>query len=406
MGSGIEPQRIVYCDVRCAQSFRAARDAGQQFDSRNGHNDQPEEQQHVEPDHPGRQLKLYGNVGIADSGQQRFVDSNRDSYGWTRQRDNVFRTKPDGKPGSRCVRGSRQQGPLYRSNRYQPSGGKLMELRRRHISSESRTHGISKLIFVVLLVAMFAAAVPAYADGLDLAYQPMRAEWNLQPGQIQTATVQIKNQGQVDVHLRARIMDFYVSQDNTPQFVESADNGYSCRSWLVLNPSELDVDAGSVETFRYTLRAPAQISIAARTFRCALAFESMPTLADRLQKKSFNQVRLVTVIYATIGTPQAIPSIGTPSLDRKDWTLSIPFANSGETHYRLEGKIVIADEQSHDVQTLEMDSSPIHPGTNVDIRFPMKKLTPGNYVMTLQVRLGNKILEKEALLEIPPDSLR
>jgi hypothetical protein len=280
-----------------------------------------------------------------------------------------------------------------------------MELRRGYVSSESRPHGIGKLTYIVLLAAIFAAGTPAFADGLDLAYQPMRAEWNLQPGQVQTATVQIKNQGQVDVHLRARLMDFFVSQDNTPQFVESADNGYSCRSWLTLNPAELDVDAGSVETFRYTLRAPAEIPVTGRTFRCALAFESMPTLADRLQKKSFNQVRLVTVIYATIGAPQAIPSIGTPSLTRKDWTLSVPFANAGETHYRLEGKVVITDEQSHNVQTLEMDSSPIHPGTKVDIRFPLKKLEPGNYVMTLQVHMGNKILEKEAILEIPADSL-
>jgi hypothetical protein len=280
-----------------------------------------------------------------------------------------------------------------------------MELRRGYLSSKSRSYSFGKLAAFFAVALAFATATPAFADGLDLAYQPMRAEWNLQPGQSQTATVQIKNQGQVDVHLRARIMDFFVSQDNTPQFVESADNGYSCRSWLTLNPAEIDVDAGSVETFRYTLRAPAQLDVPARTFRCALAFESMPTLADRLQKKSFNQVRLVTVIYATVGTPQAIPSIGTPSLTRKDWTLRVPFSNAGETHYRLEGKVVITDEQNRDIQTLDMDSSPIHPGTKVDIPFPIKKLTPGNYVMTLQVRLGNKILEKQAVLEIAADSL-
>jgi hypothetical protein len=281
-----------------------------------------------------------------------------------------------------------------------------MELRRGYVSSKSRPHSIGRLSALVLVASLvaLAAATPGFTDGLDLAYQPMRAEWNLVPGQIQTATVQIKNQGKTDVHLRARVMDFFVSADNTPQFVEQSDNGYSCRSWMVLNPVEIDVDAGAVETFRYTLKAPADLPTTGRTFRCALAFESMPTLADRLQKKSFNQVRLVTVVYATLGTPQAIPAIGTPSLTRSDWTLSVPFSNSGETHYRLEGKVAITDEQNHLVQTVDMDSSPIHPGTKVDIRFPLKKLTPGNYVMTLQVKLGTKILQKEAVLEIPSET--
>jgi hypothetical protein len=260
-------------------------------------------------------------------------------------------------------------------------------------------------LIVLLTFVSLVAATPAFADGLDLAYQPMRAEWTLMPGQIQTATVQVKNQGTTDVHLRARVMDFYVSQDNTPQFVEQSDNGYSCRSWMVLNPVEIDVDAGSVETFRYTLKAPADLPAPARTYRCALVFESMPTLADRLQKKSFNQVRLVTVVYATVGTPQALPTIGTPSLTRNDWTLKVPFANGGETHYRLEGKVIIADEKDKEIQSLDMDSSPIHPGTKVEINFPMKKLFPGNYVVTLQVKVGNRILQKEALLEIPAESL-
>jgi hypothetical protein len=282
-----------------------------------------------------------------------------------------------------------------------------MELRRGYLSSKLGAHGMGRLSALLFFVAAAAAmATPAFAaDGLDMAYQPMRADWTIVAGQIQTATVQIKNQGQTDVHLRARVMDFYVSADNTPQFVEESDNGYSCRSWVVLNPVEIDVDAGSVETFRYTLKAPENLPVPARTYRCALAFESMPTLADRLQKKSFNQVRLVTVVYATVGTPQAVPEIGTPSLSRKDWTLSVPFSNGGETHYRLEGKVVIADEREREVQTLEMDSSPIHPGTKVDVRFPLQKLAPGNYVMTLQVRLGNRILQKEAVLEIPADSL-
>src|SRR5437016_4143416 len=132
---------------------------------------------------------------------------------------------------------------MHDSSHIHSHGKQFMDLRRRHISAESRSYGNGKLMRSILvntvtslfLCVLFTA--PAHAD-VDLAYQPMRVELHLTPGQTQTGVIQLKNQGQQAVHLRARLLDFYVSEDNTPQFAVHKDDEYSCRTWAMLNPTE------------------------------------------------------------------------------------------------------------------------------------------------------------------------
>jgi len=108
------------------------------------------------------------------------------------------------------------------------------------------------------------------------------------------------------------------------------------------------------------------------------------------------------VLYATIGDPVAVPEIGNPEVEKTDkgWQVQLPFANNGETHYRLNGEILIKDAANHTVETIDMDSSPIHPHTNVRIGYPIQALKAGEYTMSLQLKFGNKIIVKEAIIEV------
>ena len=258
------------------------------------------------------------------------------------------------------------------------------------------------MLTTLVLVLWAVVWVPPAHASVDLAYQPMRSDFHVIAGQVQTGLVQLKNQGSEPVHVRVRTLDFFVSEDNTPQFVAQSDDSYSCRNWMIVNPLEIDIAPGTVIPVRYTMQVPGAPVSASRTYRCALGFESLPTLEDRIQKRSINTVRLVTVVYATIGDPQSIPSIGAPEiLKREDsWRLDVPFSNAGETHYRLNGHVIIRDRDNKTIETIDMDSSPIHPGTSVRIGFPIKPLPQGEYTMILQLEDGSRILEKEATVEV------
>src|SRR5581483_7196645 len=101
--------------------------------------------------------------------------------------------------------------------------------------------------FLAFCISFFS--VPAANANIDLAYQPMRVDLRLVPGQVQTGTIQLKNDGRVPMHLRARMLDFYVSSNNTPQFSTVTDESYSCRKWTILNPTEVDIAPESILTF-------------------------------------------------------------------------------------------------------------------------------------------------------------
>src|ERR1700757_2232602 len=149
---------------------------------------------------------------------------------------------------------------MHHSSHIQFHDHQLMDLRRRYLFTESRfdrngsvMRWLSVCAFVSLCLCGLSPA-DLGADGLDLAYQPMRVELHLTPSQVQTAAIQLKNQGAQPVHLRVRMLDFYVSADNTPQFALQNDDTYSCRKWTTLNPTEIDVAAGAVVPFRYTMQ--------------------------------------------------------------------------------------------------------------------------------------------------------
>ena len=110
----------------------------------------------------------------------------------------------------------------------------------------------------------------------------------------------------------------------------------------------------------------------------------------------------MTVLYASIGNPTAVPEVGDPQVEKseKSWNVEVPFANAGETHYRLNGDVVIKDAQGRIVETVEMDSSPIHPRAAVKVAFPIQPLREGEYAMEIHLKVGSKILVKEAVVEV------
>jgi hypothetical protein len=103
-----------------------------------------------------------------------------------------------------------------------------------------------------------------------------------------------------------------------------------------------------------------------------------------------------------LGNPVAVPEIGDPEIQKSDkgWQVRIPFGNSGETHYRLNGQVFIKDSADETIETINMDSSPIHPHTSVRVELPIKALHKGQYTMQLQLKFGSKILLKEAVVDV------
>src|ERR1700719_1178944 len=134
-----------------------------------------------------------------------------------------------------------------------------------HIQHYLHSHGA-----VTIAALLTLGAAPDLAGQVGLGLVPMRLEMKLAGGQQQSGVLNLTNDSAGRVRIRAEVLDFYVDDNATPQFVRSAPSAaYSCQSWLTLNPMEMEVDSNAQALVRYTIKAPA--GSPERGYHCAAA---------------------------------------------------------------------------------------------------------------------------------------
>ena len=86
-----------------------------------------------------------------------------------------------------------------------------------------------------------------------------------------------------------------------------------------------------------------------------------------------------------------------PTAEARSFT---DYAAAEEYVRKRDGDVVIKDAEGKVVETVEMDSSPIHPQAAVKVAFPIQPLREGEYSMEIHLKVGSKILVKEAVVEV------
>jgi len=256
---------------------------------------------------------------------------------------------------------------------------------------------------IVALAAAAALANSAHAQ-MGLGLTPMRLDLNLVPGAVQSGVLTIANHGGAVVRVSADILDFYLDATATPQFAREfkQESEFSCRSWLVANPMEAELNNGTQFPVRYTVRVPQ--SATARSYHCAIGFTTQPTAADLKTMGLRTAVQIVAAIYVVVGKPavegtikdlklQYVPDPKTP-----EWTAVVTFSNPGLMHYRPVGSLEVLDESGAVIETTPFTPLPVLPKREQNFVFPLK-LTHGEGRYTLRARVdlgGNEIQEATA----------
>jgi hypothetical protein len=108
-----------------------------------------------------------------------------------------------------------------------------------------------------LAAALLTVTGPLSAQ-VDLGLSPMRVDLPAAPGKSYSGALELNNAGTAKARVRVELLDLYVDENTTPQFVPNApaEAAYSCRSWLSVNPMELEVDARHQASVRYSVRVP------------------------------------------------------------------------------------------------------------------------------------------------------
>ena len=249
-------------------------------------------------------------------------------------------------------------------------------------------------------LAVLALAGSASAQvGLGLA--PMREEFNLAPGAVQSGTLRLVNDGVETVRVTTALLDFYLDETATPQFGREfkREEAFSCRQWLVANPMEIELDGKAQMPVRYTIRVPATAT--ARSYHCAIGFTTLPTAQELKAVGLRTAVQIVASFYVIVGHPAAEGTVKDLALQyvadprNPGWRAVVTIRNAGLMHLRPVGELDVLNENGEVVETAQFAPLPVLPERDQKFVFPLKLAGgPGKYKLRARVDLGGNEIQE------------
>jgi hypothetical protein len=256
--------------------------------------------------------------------------------------------------------------------------------------------------------ALLASALPAAAQ-VDLGLSPMKVEFPVTAGRTFSGTLVLTSGAAGKTRIRAELLDLYVDETTTPQFVlkAPAEAEYSCRAWLSANPMEMEMGPRSTALVRYSIRVPAGAS--ERSYHCALGFRTLAAPTETDGTAMHTAVRMIAVFYPILGKPAISGVIKGVKLEQVPngpgtlWRVVVIMENSGLMFYRPAGKVDVVDAAGKVVESIELASFPALPKRQQRYVLPLKtSLIPGPYTLRARIEVGSEIQEASVAAEVMP----
>jgi P pilus assembly chaperone PapD len=271
-----------------------------------------------------------------------------------------------------------------------------MELRRRPLHSNGRFHpdgALSRRRSLLLLLIVFGWLTPARAQ-VSVEVSPLRVEIQAGPGATSTQAVTLTNGGTETIRVRARISDWDLARDGSPQFEGVPEGGpFSAAAWVRVAPPELLIDPGKDGIIRFSLTVPPETAPAG--YRAGILFEFVPPSGEAAARKGMQfRSRVATLIYANVGEPPAAVELTDLSqrvtADRTQ--LIAVLANTGKRTVRTKGTMTLYDAGGKPLQQIPIPDVPVLPQSEREVAIvafeAAKPLAPGEYRVEVKIDVG------------------
>jgi hypothetical protein len=267
--------------------------------------------------------------------------------------------------------------------------------------SPIRTHGLLLLAASSLFLSGFAAKPARAQMGLGLA--PMKVELKMAPGQVYSNTLKLSSGAGDKVRVRGETLDFQIDDKDTPQFERNLpqEASSSCKGWLSLNPTELELEKDGFLMVRYSLRLPA--NVAEGSYACAAGFTTLPSAQAMQEAMGMRMaVRIVATIYVQVGSPAIDAGLKEIKLEQvagakeseSGLQAVVVLENRGKMYFRPSGKLEVMDAGGKTVETAPFASLPVLRERQQRFLLPLQtRLAPGQYRLRAQVDLGTKEMQ-------------
>jgi P pilus assembly chaperone PapD len=271
-----------------------------------------------------------------------------------------------------------------------------MELHRRALHANDRLHPDCALIrraagALLLVVGGFSPA----AAQLSVEVSPLRVEIQAGPGATSTQAVTLNNGGTEPVRVRARLSDWDLSRDGSPQFEGVPEGGpFSASAWVRVAPPEVLIDPGKDGVVRFTLTVPT--GTAPSGYRTGILFEFLPASGDltRRAKEMQFRSRVATLIYVNVGEPPITVELTDlrTRVTAEHTALVAVLANTSKRTVRTKGAMTLFDASGKQVAQLPVPDVPVLPESEREVPIiafeTAKPLPDGEYRVEVKIDVG------------------
>lgn len=265
-----------------------------------------------------------------------------------------------------------------------------------------------RLFQILALVAPAVAAAGPAAAQVSVEVSPLRVELQAGAGSNATQAVTVSNAGTEAVRVRARLIDWELSRDGSPQFEGTPEGGpYSATDWVRIAPPEQILDPGKEGTVRFSLAVPAAAAPAG--YRTAILFEFNPASEPG---KGGRQVqfrsRIATLIYVNVGAPPVdveLTDLRIRPGPEQTQVIAI-LANTSRRTVRTRGTLTLVDGTGKTVRETTVPDVPVLPESEREVAIPAIEqatpLPPGTYRVEVKIDVGMPaLLVGETTLTVP-----
>jgi P pilus assembly chaperone PapD len=270
-----------------------------------------------------------------------------------------------------------------------------MELRRRPLHADRRLypHGALSRCSVLILLIVLGWLAPARAQ-VSVEVSPLRVEIQAGPGATSTQAVTLNNGGTEPVRVRARLSDWDLARDGSPQFEGVPEGGpFSATGWVRVAPPELIIDPGKDGIVRFSLTVP--VGTAPSGYRAGILFEFVPPGGEAVNKKAMQfRSRIATLIYVNVGDPPAAVELTDLSqrVTAERTQLIAVLANTGKRTVRTKGAMTIFDAGGKQLEQIPVPDVPVLPQSEREVAIAAfeaaKPLPAGEYRVEVKIDVG------------------
>lgn len=246
-------------------------------------------------------------------------------------------------------------------------------------------------VFSSLLTAKDTLAQAA----IGVAAIPPRLEITINPGEVITKEIKVRNETQTERFLTTDTRDFIVSDNNgTPVQIDSnlsSDNRWAASGWIQVSPSQFKLKAGETKSLIVTIMAPAN---AIPGGHYAMILHSPKDESSLSNTGSSIQANVGTLAYITvpgdIKQDAKVKSFTGPAFAEYgpiDFKATIQ--NLSDIHITPSGAVIVTNMFGGRTAKLNLTETNIFPGTSRDFQNQLdKKWLFGRYKAQLNAAYG------------------